>query len=99
MSTNPLEAFGRLDPSILDQLQGMSDFAFESGALPRKVKLMMAMALDSSLGTTDGVRALAEQAMEAGATKEEIAETLKVAFYVCGASTVYTSGRALHGLF
>ncbi len=40
-------------------------------------------------------RALARQAIEAGATNEEIAETLRVAQYLSGAGCVYIAGQAL----
>jgi len=45
------------------------------------------------------VRALAQQAMKAGATKEEIAETLRVTQYISGVGSVYTAARALEDLF
>jgi alkylhydroperoxidase/carboxymuconolactone decarboxylase family protein YurZ len=57
------------------------------------------MALDGSHGAAEGVRALAEQAMKAGATKEEIAETIRVAQYVSGVGSVYTAAHAFKGLF
>jgi trans-aconitate methyltransferase len=43
----------------------------------------------------DGVQALAREAIRAGASKEEIAEALRVAQYVCGVGCVYTAARAL----
>jgi alkylhydroperoxidase/carboxymuconolactone decarboxylase family protein YurZ len=47
----------------------------------------------------EGVKALTEQAMKAGATKEEIAETIKVGQYISGVGSVYTAARALKELF
>jgi alkylhydroperoxidase/carboxymuconolactone decarboxylase family protein YurZ len=57
------------------------------------------MALDASEGVVEGVRSLAEQAMKAGATREEIVETLRVAQYICGVGSVYTTARAFKDLF
>ena len=57
------------------------------------------MALDASEGAVEGVKSLAEQAMEAGTTREEIIETLEVAQYICGVGSVYTAARAFKGLF
>jgi len=57
------------------------------------------MALDASEGTVEGVRSLAEQAMKAGATREEIVETLRVAQYICGVGSVYTAAREFKDLF
>ena len=74
-------------------------FAFNDGALPRKFKLIIALALDAAHGATDGVESLARAAMQAGATKEEIAEALRVAQYISGVGSVYTASRALKALF
>ncbi len=35
------------------------------------------------------------QAMEAGATKDEIMQAVKVTHYICGAGSVYTAAAAL----
>ncbi len=50
-------------------------------------------------GAVEGVKALAEQAMKAGATQEEIVETIRVAQYISGVGSVYTGARALKELF
>ena len=65
------------------------------GALPKKIKLLIAMVLDAVQGAPDGVQSLAREAIKAGATKEEIAEALRVAQYICGVGCIYTAGRAL----
>jgi len=57
------------------------------------------MALDASEGAVEGVRSLAEQAMKAGATRQEIIETLRVAQYICGVGSVYTAACAFKDLF
>ena len=49
--------------------------------------------------TVAGVKSLAQQAMEAGATKEEITEALRVAQYLSGVGCVYTAAQALGELF
>ena len=99
MSEHPLKVFEKLDPELLNVVQKSNVFTFTDGALPKKFKLLIAMALDASLGSVDGVKSLAGQAMEAGATKEEITEALRVAQYICGVSTVYVAARALKELF
>jgi alkylhydroperoxidase/carboxymuconolactone decarboxylase family protein YurZ len=55
--------------------------------------------LDASEGAVEGVKSLAEQAMKAGATREEIVETLRVAQYICGVESVYTAAWAFKDLF
>jgi alkylhydroperoxidase/carboxymuconolactone decarboxylase family protein YurZ len=37
--------------------------------------------------------------MKAGATREEIVETLRVAKYICGVGSVYTAAWAFKDLF
>ena len=96
---NPLEVFERLDPELLKLVENNREVALSDGALPKKVKILIAMALDASKGTVQGVNSLAQAAMQAGATKEEIAETLRVAQFICGAGSVYTSAHALKDIF
>jgi alkylhydroperoxidase/carboxymuconolactone decarboxylase family protein YurZ len=55
--------------------------------------------LDAAHGTVDGTKALADQAMKAGATKEEIVETIRVAQFISGVGSVYVAARALKELF
>ncbi|MFC1969567.1 carboxymuconolactone decarboxylase family protein [Chloroflexota bacterium] len=73
--------------------------ALSDGAIPRKYKVLIALALDAAHGASEGVKTLANVAIQAGATKEDIAETLRVAQYVCGVGSIYTTSRALKELF
>ena len=99
MAEHPLKIFEKVDPELLKLVQNTSALAIADGVLPRKFKLLIAMALDACHGAAEGVRALAEQAMKAGATKEEIAEALRVAQYISGVGSVYTAARAFKDLF
>jgi alkylhydroperoxidase/carboxymuconolactone decarboxylase family protein YurZ len=94
----PLSVFEKLDPGLLKLVESTGESAFADGALPMKTKLLIAMALDAAHGAVGGVKALAQEAMEAGATKKEIAEALRVANYVSGVGSVYTAAHALKGL-
>ena len=91
MSEHPLEILKRLDPDLLALVKQTNDLALADGALSRKYKLLIAMALDAAHGATQGVKALALQAMKAGATQQEILEALRVAQYVSGVGSVYTA--------
>jgi alkylhydroperoxidase/carboxymuconolactone decarboxylase family protein YurZ len=95
MTEHPLKIYEDLDPKLLNLVNNTQKLALADGALSRKVKLLIAMVLDAVHGATDGVRSLAKEAMEAGATREEIAEALRVAQYICGVGCVYTAARAL----
>jgi alkylhydroperoxidase/carboxymuconolactone decarboxylase family protein YurZ len=99
MAEHPLKIFETIDPELRRFVQGSNEFTFADGALPRKFKLLIAMALDASHGTVDGVKSLAGQAMEAGATREEVMEALRVTHYISGVGTVYTAARAFKDLF
>ena len=95
MAEHPLATMKKLDPEFMKHLEETDALVYADGALPRKVKLLMAMAFDAAEGASGGVRALAEQAMKAGATKEEIAEALRVAFYLSGIGTLYAASFGL----
>jgi alkylhydroperoxidase/carboxymuconolactone decarboxylase family protein YurZ len=99
MTENPLKIFEKLDPELLKLVDNTKELALNDGALPRKVKLLIAMALDASKEAVEGVKSLTEQALKAGATKEEIMEALRVADYICGVGCVYTAARAFKDVF
>ncbi len=95
MPDHPLSTMRKLDPEFMKYLEDTDALVFADGALPRRIKLLIAMAFDAAEGAQGGVRALAEQAMKAGATKEEIAEALRVAFHLSGVGCLYTASFAL----
>jgi len=95
VNEHPLATLQKLDPDLMAHLQVTDPLIFADGALPRKLKLLVAMAFDAAAGAEGGVRALASAALQAGATKEEIAETLRVAYHLTGVGTLYTASRAL----
>ncbi len=97
MPENPLATLETLDPAIAGHLRQVDGLIYGPGALPRKMKLLIAMAFDAAHGAAGGVRALAMAAMKEGATREEIAETLRVAYHLGGVGTLYTASEALKG--
>jgi alkylhydroperoxidase/carboxymuconolactone decarboxylase family protein YurZ len=99
MAEHPLKILEEIDPELFKLVRNTNAFALADGALPRKFKLLIAMALDASHGAVDGVRSLTQQAMQAGATKEEVAEALRVVQYISGAGAVYTAARAFKEIF
>ncbi len=99
MAENPLARIGELDPKLLEHVKALQAFALsEKGELPKKVRYLIAMALDAAHGAVNGVKSLAMQAKREGATKGEIMEALRVAMYVGGAGCVYTAAAALKEL-
>ena len=99
MADHPLKIFEKIDSELLKHVKDANAFALSDGALPRKIKFLIAIALDASHGAVDGVRSLADQAMKAGATREEIVETIRVTQFISGVGSVYTAARAFKELF
>jgi alkylhydroperoxidase/carboxymuconolactone decarboxylase family protein YurZ len=99
MAEHPLKIFEKVDPELLQLVKKTDAFALDDGALPRRFKLLIAMALDASHGAVEGVKSLANQAIKAGATKEEITEAIRVAQYVSGVGSVYTAAHAFKEIF
>ncbi len=98
MPEHPLNTLKKLDPAYMNELEKMEDLVYSDGALSKKVKLLMALAFDAADGAVNGVTALARQAMAAGATTQEIAETVRVAAQLGGVGTLYTASQALKGI-
>jgi len=100
MNAHPLETIRKIDPEFMKHIENTSeDLIYNDGALPSKIKLLIAMAFDASFGAAEGVTSLARSAMKAGATKEEIAETIRVAYQLSGVGALYTASRGLKDLF
>ncbi|MBN2441593.1 MAG: carboxymuconolactone decarboxylase family protein [Spirochaetales bacterium] len=99
MAERPLDIVNTLDKDLYDLIEKTRAMAlYEDGALSKKMKLLIAVALDASRGAVGGVIVLAKQAMEAGATKEEIMEVLRITNFIFGVGSVYTCALALKEL-
>jgi alkylhydroperoxidase/carboxymuconolactone decarboxylase family protein YurZ len=98
MAEHPLSTLKKLDPAYMEEFEKMDDLVLSDGALPRKIKLLMALAFDAAHGAGNGVAALARQSMASGATKQEIAETVRVAALLGGEGALYTASQALKGI-
>ena len=72
-----LSTIMKIDPKFMDHVKRTEDMVYADGAVPRKMKLLFAMAFDASHGAVNGVRSLAQSAVRAGATQEEIREIRK----------------------
>ena len=98
MAEHPLKTIQEMDPELAKHLQDADALIYGSGALPKKLKLLIAMAFDAADGAEMGVRALAAAAKREGATKQEIAETLRVAYHLSGVGCLYTASAGLKDL-
>ena len=89
-----VEALERNDAQLLKQMQSLQDWVGKDGALPAKIKTLMSMLGDAILGHAEGVRAIAERARAQGATEQEIAETVRMAFLCAGMPGLVTGTYA-----
>jgi alkylhydroperoxidase/carboxymuconolactone decarboxylase family protein YurZ len=98
MAEYPLSTLENLDPKMVEHLRETNALIYCEGALPKKYKLLIAMAFDAAFGADQGVKSLAGSALKEGATKEEIAEVLRVAYHLAGVGTLYTASKGLKEL-
>jgi alkylhydroperoxidase/carboxymuconolactone decarboxylase family protein YurZ len=99
MAESPMETMRDLDEKLLNIVRDTKTLAFEDGDLSKKMKYLIALAMDLSHGATEGVKSIAKQAIKNGASKGEIMETLRVAYFISGVGCVYTAARALKDIF
>ncbi len=81
-------------PDLLKDVSSFRESVLTDGALSLKVKTLMTMLCDALLGHHDGVTAIANRARAAGASEEEIAETVGVAFLFGGMPALVTGANA-----
>lgn len=98
MSKNPLETIEKADPKFYNLIEQLTSETFLEEGIPLKYKLLIAMALDAAAGAENGVKSLASQALNAGAKKEEIMQTLRITQYIAGVGSVYTASNALEDI-
>ena len=81
-------------PELLEVVNGARESVLTDGALSLKVKTLMTMLCDALLSHPDGVTNIANRARAAGATEEEIGETVGVAFLFGGMPALVTGANA-----
>ncbi len=95
MAEHPLSTMEKLDPEFMKVVRETEGLIYADGALPSRIKLLIAMAFDAADGAPAGVRALALAALKAGATKGEIVEALRVAYQLSGVGSLYCASFGL----
>jgi alkylhydroperoxidase/carboxymuconolactone decarboxylase family protein YurZ len=95
MNGNPLDPIKKSDIALFDQIEDARELAFKDGEISKKNKFLIALAIDAAKHSHGGIRSLATQALENGATKNEIMETLRVANFICGVGSIYAAAEAL----
>ena len=79
-----MEELNKLDPEFLELVNAVMAKTRKKGALDQKTKTLITLALDAAGSHPEGVKNLAARARSLGATKEEIVETIRLAFLVSG---------------
>ncbi|MGI6468018.1 MAG: carboxymuconolactone decarboxylase family protein [Syntrophomonadaceae bacterium] len=85
-----VEQMKKHDAEIYRLSADSAETALAEGALDSKTKLLIVLALDALKGAAQGVKVVAAQARAAGASEDEIAEALRLAYYVSGMDVVKT---------
>jgi alkylhydroperoxidase/carboxymuconolactone decarboxylase family protein YurZ len=98
MPEHPLKPIEDNDPDLMGLVRQATQLEFSDGALSKKTKILIALAIDASLGAPGGVRALAQQALAAGATRDEIMETIRVVHFVGGQAKLHCAAEGLKGV-
>jgi len=89
-----IEALRDRDPDLYEVVSKLALKSMGPGALEPKTKILITLALDAIVGAEQGVKGLAAQARRNGASEEEIAETLRLAYFVAGNSVLVASAFA-----
>lgn len=96
-----------LNPKFVDEIKSFDEELYsvannviglaykEDGALDLKTKLLIAIALDALSGAKGGVTSLAKKAQAEGATKEEIKEAIRLAYFISGMKVISAATGAM----
>jgi len=84
-----------LMPGLMKGVAGVTAKAYQDGALSCKVKRLMALALALGVGCKNCILSQTVEAMENGATTEEVLETLSVVTSMRGTTGVGESLRVI----
>lgn len=87
--------FAQAMPSLMPAMGGFVNEAYKDGALSSKIKRLIAMGIALSNGCTGCILAQTSQAIEAGATKDEVLEACAVAMSIGGTMAFAESLRVV----
>ena len=75
-------------PQVMAAVSSMVHETYKDGALSRSFKELMALAIGIAVHCDSCIISHTHSALEAGATREEIMETLAVAMQMCGGPAI-----------
>jgi AhpD family alkylhydroperoxidase len=83
-----LDLISKQQPEVIAALYKLKNTVFKNGALTSREKELIAVAVTALLKCDECLAVHAQKAVEAGATKDQLRESLLVAMYLAGPSTV-----------
>ena len=89
------EKFKQALPDLMDAQFGVGNVVYKDGALTTKVKRLIALAIALRAECTNCIIAQTAYALNAGATKDEVLETLSVEVAMSGTTGIAESLRVL----
>ena len=90
-----LEKFKQALPDLTVPEYATLDVVYKDGALSNKVKRLIALAIALRAGCTNCILGQTMRALEAGATKDELLETLSVEVAMSGTTGIAESLRVI----
>lgn len=91
-------ALGTETPAVMNAFMGLHQAATADGALPKRIKELMALAIGITVRCDGCIAFHVKDALEAGATRGEIVETIGVAVLMGGGPSVVYGSEALEAL-
>lgn len=85
----------QLMPGLIAAKNALTDEAYKEGALSSKVKRLMGLAVGLRVGCTLCILGQTKLALDAGATKDEVLETLSVATAMGGTPALAESNKVI----
>jgi alkylhydroperoxidase/carboxymuconolactone decarboxylase family protein YurZ len=91
-----MEILEQHDPEFAHLVAGNREVVMKDGAIPARYKVLMTLLVDAILGHAEGVHSIAQRARAAGASEQEICETVRVAYDCGGMPALITALGAFH---
>lgn len=82
------------DPDLHEMILRLDQFIWDDGALSRKTKKLIAIAIATSMRDQHAIRAQMAGAKSLGVTKDEVEEALRVAYLLAG-MPAYVNGKVV----
>ncbi|NPV27562.1 MAG: carboxymuconolactone decarboxylase family protein [Firmicutes bacterium] len=89
-----VEALKDKDPELYAQVCRTIELAMSPGALDERTKILIALGIDAYKGAERGVKMLANQARALGVTEAQIAEVLRITYFIAGLDSIATGLNA-----